>query len=74
MASEELQGERRPKRLREPHQKERHPLYPEFGFQHPFSMLVVGPTQSGKTDFVEQMLTNPLIKFPTDQDVQVTWF
>ena len=74
MASEELQGERRPKRLREPHRKERHPLYPEFGFQHPFSMLVVGPTQSGKTDFVEQMLTNPLIKFPTDQDVQVTWF
>ena len=72
MASEELRGERRPKRLREG--KEQHPLYPEFGFKHPFSMLVVGPTQSGKTHFVEQMFTNPLIEFPTDQDVQVTWF
>ena len=37
-------------------------------------MLVVGPTQSGKTQFVEQMFTNPLIEFPTDRDVQVTWF
>ena len=61
---------RRPKRTRETQA----PMYPEFGFQHPFSMLVVGPTQSGKTHFVEQMFTNPLIDFPTDQDVQVTWF
>ena len=37
-------------------------------------MLVVGPTQSGKTDFVEQMLENPILHFPTDKDVQVTWF
>ena len=48
--------------------------YPEFGFKHPFSMLVVGPTQSGKTHFVEQMLTTPLIEFPMDKEVQVTWF
>ena len=48
--------------------------YPEFSFKHPFSMLVVGPTQSGKTHFVEQMLTTPLIEFPTDKEVQVTWF
>ena len=49
-------------------------VYPEFGFKHPFSMLVVGPTQSGKTHFVEQMLTTPLIEFPMDKEVQVTWF
>ena len=48
--------------------------HPEFGFQHPFSMLVVGPTQSGKTHFVEQMFTNPILRFPTDKDVQVNWF
>ena len=49
-------------------------VYPEFGFQHPFSMLVVGPTQSGKTHFVEQMLSTPRIELPMDQEVQVTWF
>ena len=48
--------------------------YPEFGFKHPFSMLVVGPTQSGKTHFVEQMFTTPLMEFPTDKEVQVSWF
>ena len=48
--------------------------YPEFCFNHPFSMLVVGPTQSGKTHFVEQMLTTPMMDFPTDKDIQVTWF
>jgi len=50
--------------------------YPEFYFKHPFSMLVVGPTQSGKTYFVEQMLTSPhLMEFPSrKKDVKVTWF
>ena len=79
MASRELRGEPlRKQSLREepePSKREtRHPLYPEFAFQHPFSMLVVGPTQSGKTDFVEQMLENPLIDFPTDKEVRITWF
>ena len=32
--------------------------YPEFKFNHMFSMLVVGPSQSGKTYFVEELLTN----------------
>ena len=62
------------KELREEPRTTQHPLYPEFAFQHPFSMLVVGPTQSGKTDFVEQMLENPILHFPTDKDVQVIWF
>jgi len=48
--------------------------YPEFCFKHPLSMLVVGPTQSGKTHFVEQMLTTPVMDFPPNKDVQVTWF
>jgi len=49
--------------------------YTEFCFKHPFSMLVVGPTQSGKTYFVEQMLTSPhLMDFPPKKEVQVTWF
>ena len=33
-------------------------LYPNFKFQHPMSILVVGPTNSGKTYFVEQLLSN----------------
>ena len=83
MASKELRGEPlrgEPEPLRgepEPTKRTRetqHPLYPEFAFQHPFSMLVVGPTQSGKTDFVEQMLTNPILRFPTDREARVTWF
>ena len=34
--------------------------YPEFKFQHPASMMVVGPTQSGKSYFVEQLLSSKL--------------
>ena len=30
-------------------------LCPEFNFRHKFSLLVVGPTQSGKTYFVQQI-------------------
>ena len=78
-AARELRGEPlRKQPLREEPEpskrKTQHPLYPEFAFQHPFSMLVVGPTQSGKTDFVEQMLENPLIDFPEDQEVRILWF
>ena len=38
--------------------------YPEFMFQHMFSMLVVGPSQSGKTYFVQQLLTKNCIDYP----------
>ena len=51
-----------------------HPLYLEFMFQHPFSMLVVGPTQSGKTEFVKQMFEERLIHFPTKREGQILWF
>ena len=33
-------------------------FYPNFKFQHPMSILLVGPTNSGKTYFVEQLLSN----------------
>ena len=73
LAARELRGEplRKQSLREEPRETQ---LYPEFAFQHPFSMLVVGPAQSGKTHFVEQMFTTPLIDFPTDQEARVTWF
>ena len=74
MASEELMARRHKRPAPDSHLSASEMAYPEFGFKHPFSMLVVGPTQSGKTHFVEQMLTTPLIEFPTDKEVQVTWF
>ena len=33
-------------------------MYPNFKFQHPMSIFVVGPTNSGKTYFVDQLLSN----------------
>ena len=76
-AARELRGEplRKQSLRKEPTKREtQHPLLPEFAFQHPFSMLVVGPTQSGKTEFVEAMFENPLIDFPTDKEVRIIWF
>ena len=48
--------------------------YPEFKFQHMFSMLVVGPSQSGKTYFVQQLLTKNCIEYPEKKPVQIYWF
>ena len=48
--------------------------YPEFLFQHMFSMLVVGPSQCGKTYFVQQLLTKKCIEFPEKKPSQVYWF
>ena len=47
--------------------------YPEFQFQHPFSMMVVGPSQSGKTHFVHQLLTSHRIAYPDKKPVRVCW-
>ena len=38
-----------------------------------FSMLVVGPTQSGKTYFVEKVLTENCIQFPDKKSHQIIW-
>ena len=48
--------------------------YPEFTFQHPYAMLVVGPSQCGKTHFVKQLLTSPRIAYPDKKPVKVYWF
>ena len=48
--------------------------YPEFRFQHMFSMLVVGPSQCGKTYFVQQLLTNNCIDYPEKKPLQIYWF
>ena len=48
--------------------------YPEFKFHHTFSMLVVGPTQCGKTYFVQQLLTKNCIEYPSEKPTQIYWF
>ena len=48
--------------------------YPEFKFQHMFSMMVVGPSQCGKTHFLQQLLTKNCIDFPEKKPVMVYWF
>ena len=48
--------------------------YPEFKFQHMFSMMVVGPSQCGKTCFVQQLLTKNCIDFPEKKPMTVYWF
>ena len=37
-------------------------------------MLVVGPSQCGKTHFVEKVLTENCIKFPDNKPQQIIWF
>ena len=44
---------------------------PEFNFRHKFSLLVVGPTQSGKTHFVQQILENNRI---VQKSIRIFWY
>ena len=48
--------------------------FPEFMFQHMFSMLVVGPSQSGKTYFVQHLLTKNCIQYPCQKPIWVYWY
>ena len=48
--------------------------YPEFMFRHKFSLLVVGPSQSGKTVFVEQILTTDRILYETNKPLRILWY
>ena len=48
--------------------------YPDFKFNHMFSMLVVGSSQCGKTYFVEQLLTRPCVKYPSKKPRRIYWF
>ena len=48
--------------------------YPDFTFNHMFSMLVVGPSQCGKTYFVQKMLTEHCIQFSNKKKIRITWY
>ena len=47
---------------------------PEFNFHHKFSLLVVGPTQSGKTYFVQQILENNRIVYEEQKSTRIFWY
>ena len=46
---------------------------PEFSFRHKFSLVVVGPTQSGKTYFVQQILGSNRIVYEDQNIVRIFW-
>ena len=37
-------------------------------------MIILGPTECGKTYFVEQLLTRPCLKYPTQKPRKISWF
>ena len=47
---------------------------PEFNFRHKFSLLVVGPTQSGKTDFLQQILKHNRIVYEEQKSIRIFWY
>ena len=47
--------------------------HPDFAFQHPYSMIVVGPSQCGKTCFIHQLLTHKCIAYLDKKPVRVVW-
>ena len=47
---------------------------PEFNFRHTFSLLVVGPTKSGKTYFVQQILENSRIVYEEQKSIRIFWY
>ena len=48
--------------------------YSDFKFNHTFSMLVVGPSQCGKTYFVEELLTKLCVQYPNKKPKRIQWF
>ena len=44
---------------------------PEFNFRHKFSLLVVGPTQSAKTYFVQQILKHSRIVYEEQNSIRI---
>ena len=47
---------------------------PEFYFRHKISLLVVGPTQSGKTYFVQQILKHNRIVYEEQKSICIFWY
>ena len=49
--------------------------YPEFRFQHLFSLLCIAPSQAGKTYLIRQILENNHITYPeTLKKIKIKWF
>ena len=48
--------------------------YPDFIFRHKFSLLVVGPTQSGKSYFVKQILTSDRILYEVKEPRRISLY
>lgn len=48
--------------------------YPDFKFNHMFSMHLVGPSQSGKTSFVEELLPSNCINYASKKPRRIFWF
>ena len=48
--------------------------YPDFNCRHKFSLLVVGPTQSGKTYFVQQVLEHNRISYEEQKSIRIFWY
>ena len=48
--------------------------YPTFHFKHPAMMMIVGPTLSGKSYFVEQLLSSKSIKYPSRKAKRIRVF
>ena len=47
--------------------------YPDFNFCHKFPFLVVGPTQSGKTYFAQQILKHNRIVYEKQKSIRIFW-
>ena len=47
---------------------------PKFNFRHKFSLLIVGPTQSGKTYFVQQILKHNRIVYEEQKSIRIFWY
>ena len=48
--------------------------YPEFYFRHKYSLQVVGPTQSGKTYFAQQILEHNRIAYEERKNIRIFWY
>ena len=46
----------------------------EFNFCHKLSRLVVGPTPSGKTYFVQQILKHNRIVYEEQKSIRIFWY
>ncbi len=48
--------------------------YPDFTFKHKFSLLVIAPTQSGKTYFVKELLQHDRIQYGNNKRRRIMWY